>query len=210
MKKRVLCPLAPGFEELEAIAIIDLLRRAGDQVITASVGTANPVIGKHRVRVMADIDLAEALAEWGDDGFDLVVLPGGPGVATLSESEPLRALLAARIASGRLVAAICAAPTLLAAALREGRASFVINAAGYTGKPNVDACELHKTDCLQGNAVLPGLIAQACEQAGVPWGHVSSGCIFTGARALRESNAAMPMGSGACDLPPKPPPISME
>jgi 4-methyl-5(b-hydroxyethyl)-thiazole monophosphate biosynthesis len=116
MKKRVLCPLAPGFEELEAIAIIDLLRRAGDQVITASVGTANPVIGKHRVRVMADIDLAEALAEWGDDGFDLVVLPGGPGVATLSESEPLRALLAARIASGRLVAAICAAPTLLAAA----------------------------------------------------------------------------------------------
>ena len=74
-------------------------------------------------------------------------------------------------------------PPLLAAALREGRASFVIKAAGYTGKPNVDACELHKTDCLQGNAVLPGLIAQACEQAGVPWGHVSSGCIFTGARA---------------------------
>ena len=60
MKKRVLCPLAPGFEELEAIATIDLLRRAGAQVITASVGAANPIPGKNRVRVMADIDLAEA------------------------------------------------------------------------------------------------------------------------------------------------------
>jgi dTDP-4-dehydrorhamnose reductase len=47
----------------------------------------------------------------------------------------------------------------------------------------VDACELHKADCLNGNAVLPGLVAQACEEAGVPWGHVSSGCIYSGSRA---------------------------
>lgn len=66
--------------------------------------------------------------------------------------------------------------------LRELRPSFLINAAGYTGKPNVDACELHKAECLFGNAVLPGRIAAACTAAGVPWGHVSSGCIFTGAR----------------------------
>jgi 4-methyl-5(b-hydroxyethyl)-thiazole monophosphate biosynthesis len=116
MKKRVLCPLAPGFEELEAVAIIDLLRRAGAQVVTASVDTPNPVVGKHRIRVMADIDLPEALAEWGADGFDLVVLPGGPGVAGLAANAALRELLAARMASGRLVAAICAAPTVLAAA----------------------------------------------------------------------------------------------
>jgi dTDP-4-dehydrorhamnose reductase len=74
-------------------------------------------------------------------------------------------------------------PALLAAALQADRPAFLINAAGYTGKPNVDACELHKTDCLFGNAVLPGLIARACAQAGVPWGHVSSGCIYTGTRA---------------------------
>ena len=74
-------------------------------------------------------------------------------------------------------------PSLLAAALRRDRPEFLINAAGYTGKPNVDACELHKGECLMGNAVLPGRIAQACTEAGVPWGHVSSGCIFTGARA---------------------------
>lgn len=71
----------------------------------------------------------------------------------------------------------------LTAALKADRPSFLINAAGYTGKPNVDACELHKTECLFGNAVLPGRIAEACEAAGVPWGHVSSGCIFTGSRA---------------------------
>jgi len=73
-------------------------------------------------------------------------------------------------------------PAVLAAALQTDRPEFLINAAGYTGKPNVDACELHKAECLHGNAVLPGLVAQACAAAGVPWGHVSSGCIFTGAR----------------------------
>jgi dTDP-4-dehydrorhamnose reductase len=67
--------------------------------------------------------------------------------------------------------------------LRREKPEFLINAAGYTGKPNVDACELHKADCLYGNAVLPGIIAQACADAKIPWGHVSSGCIYNGARA---------------------------
>lgn len=71
----------------------------------------------------------------------------------------------------------------LTAALRADKPSFLINAAGYTGKPNVDACELNKAECLEGNAVLPGRIAEACAAAGVPWGHVSSGCIYTGIRA---------------------------
>ena len=70
----------------------------------------------------------------------------------------------------------------LTAALRADKPSFLINAAGYTGKPNVDACELHKAECLEGNAVLPGKIAQACAAAGVPWGQVSSGCIYAGTR----------------------------
>ena len=77
--------------------------------------------------------------------------------------------------------------------LNDSRASFLINAAGYTGKPNVDACEIHRTECLAGNAVLPGVIRAACEQTGTPWGHVSSGCIFTGARpdgsGFREEDA---------------------
>jgi dTDP-4-dehydrorhamnose reductase len=69
----------------------------------------------------------------------------------------------------------------LRAALRRDKPEFLVNAAGYTGKPNVDACELNKAECLEGNAVLPGTIAAACEDAGVPWGHVSSGCIYSGA-----------------------------
>jgi UDP-glucose 4,6-dehydratase len=68
--------------------------------------------------------------------------------------------------------------------IRCSKATFVINAAGYTGKPNVDACELYKSECLAGNAVLPGTIRDACEIAGkLPWGQVSSGCIYTGRRS---------------------------
>jgi len=70
---------------------------------------------------------------------------------------------------------------LLFAFLREHRPEFVVNAAGYTGKPNVDACEEHKADTLQGNTLFPQTVAQACSAAGIPWGHVSSGCIYAGA-----------------------------
>jgi len=72
---------------------------------------------------------------------------------------------------------------VLTAALKRDKPEFLINSAGYTGKPNVDACEIHKTECLFGNAVFPGIVAKACAEAGVPWGHVSSGCIYTGCRA---------------------------
>src|SRR5688572_23774643 len=66
--------------------------------------------------------------------------------------------------------------------LRERRPDFVVNAAGYTGKPNVDACETARGDTLQGNALFAQTIAQACAAEKVPWGHVSSGCIFAGAK----------------------------
>lgn len=84
-------------------------------------------------------------------------------------------------------------PSRLLAALRADRVAFLVNAAGYTGKPNVDACELHKAECLSGNAVLPARIAEACASARIPWGHVSSGCIYQGARAD---------GSGFTELDP--------
>ena len=76
--------------------------------------------------------------------------------------------------------------------LRDHRPEFLINAAGYTGRPNVDACELHRAECLEGNALLPGIVRAACEKTGTPWGHVSSGCIYTGQHAdgggFRESD----------------------
>ena len=66
--------------------------------------------------------------------------------------------------------------------LRAKKPPFVINCAGFTGKPNVDACELDKAGTLLGNTLLPQTIAHACAVAGVPWGHVSSGCIYSGAK----------------------------
>jgi len=67
-------------------------------------------------------------------------------------------------------------------ALIDRKASIVINAAGFTGKPNVDACESAKYESLQGNAVLPGIIREVCEDLKIPWGHISSGCIYSGRR----------------------------
>jgi dTDP-4-dehydrorhamnose reductase len=65
--------------------------------------------------------------------------------------------------------------------LEEQNPDFLINAAGYTGKPNVDACERARADTLLGNVVLPQTISQACAVTQTPWGHVSSGCIYNGA-----------------------------
>ena len=72
--------------------------------------------------------------------------------------------------------------------LRQTRPDFLINAAGYTGKPNVDACELARADTLAGNTLLPQTIAHACLAAGIPWGHVSSGCIFSGAKVVEDGH----------------------
>ena len=71
---------------------------------------------------------------------------------------------------------------LFAEFIKHNQITCVINAAGYTGKPNVDACETAKYECLQGNAVLPGIIREVCEDLNIPWGHVSSGCIYSGRR----------------------------
>lgn len=68
--------------------------------------------------------------------------------------------------------------------LRERKPAFLINTAGYTGRPNVDACETAKAETLAGNVLLPQTIAQACAVAEIPWGHVSSGCVYTGAKIV--------------------------
>lgn len=69
--------------------------------------------------------------------------------------------------------------------LKDSKPTFVINAAGYTGKPNVDACETARGATLLGNSILPSTIGQACVATAIPWGHISSGCIFTGAKIAR-------------------------
>lgn len=75
-------------------------------------------------------------------------------------------------------------PAALRKLLREHRPEFVINAAGFTGKPNVDACETSRAETLFGNTVFPLRLAEACAEAEIPWGHVSSGCIYQGAKTV--------------------------
>ncbi len=115
---KVLVPLAAGCEELEAVTIIDILRRAGIEVITAGL-TSGPVRASRGTVLLPDASLADA----GGQTYDLVVLPGGlPGSEHLKNDPRIIALLQRTAAAGGLVAAICAAPMALhAAGLLEGR-----------------------------------------------------------------------------------------
>jgi len=104
--------LAEGFEEIEATAIIDVLRRAGVTVTAAALG-ASPVRGSHGIALVADRSL-----DGLDTGtFDAVVLPGGmPGAKNLKEDARVRELVAKAAHDGKVVAAVCAGPIALAAA----------------------------------------------------------------------------------------------
>jgi 4-methyl-5(b-hydroxyethyl)-thiazole monophosphate biosynthesis len=140
MSKRVLVPLAPGCEELEAVTIIDLLRRAGIEVVVA--GLSDGVISASRgVRLLPDMGLDEALKQ----DFDMVALPGGlPGSDHLANDSRIVRMLQSMSASGRLVGAVCAAPKALA---RSG----VLNGKMATAYPGVLQAEHHPN--ITGDAV---------------------------------------------------------
>ncbi len=109
---RVLVPLADGFEEIEAVTVIDLLRRADIDVVVAGL-TPGPATGNHGIAVGTDQTLDEAL---GQD-YDMAVLPGGlPGADHLEADGRVIELLRRMADSERFTAAICAAPKVLAAA----------------------------------------------------------------------------------------------
>ncbi len=109
---RVLVPLAQGCEELEAVSIIDLLRRAGIDVVSAGL-TTGPITCSRGVVMVPDAALDEVM----DDDFDMIVLPGGlPGADHLDEDERIQRLLKHMAAQGKYTAAICAAPKVLASA----------------------------------------------------------------------------------------------
>lgn len=110
--------LTEGFEEIEAISPIDLLRRAGVEVTVASREDRLTVTGRSQLAVQAEVALAELAGRF----FDLLVLPGGPGTAALRRDPRVLDLARQHAAAGRWVAAICAAPTVLRdAGLLDGR-----------------------------------------------------------------------------------------
>jgi len=122
----VLIPLAEGFEEIEAFAPVDLLRRAGVEVTVASLAENRHATGRSYITAHADV----ALSAVQDQLFDLVFLPGGAGVKHLRTDPRVREILLRHAAADRWIAAICAAPTVLHdAGLLAGRT--------YTAHPSV-------------------------------------------------------------------------
>lgn len=113
MAKKVLVPLAPGFEEIEAITVIDILRRAGVEVTVA--GTQPGVVeASRKTRHVPDCTLDEAMGR--ADEFDMIVLPGGqPGTTNLRADSRVKMIIELLRAKNKFISAICAAPTVLSA-----------------------------------------------------------------------------------------------
>lgn len=110
MSKKVYAFLAEGFEEIEAITPIDVLRRAGAEVVTVSISNEANVVGAHGISIMAD----ELISNIDTSDADLFFLPGGvPGTPNLAASEILAQKLKVANAEGKTISAICAAPSVL-------------------------------------------------------------------------------------------------
>ena len=107
----ILLFLAEGFEEIEALTVVDLLRRAGQKVTMVSISSDAEVTGSHGIKVTAD----EVIDRADFDSADMLVLPGGmPGTANLENCKALTDRIMEYDAKGKRIAAICAAPSILA------------------------------------------------------------------------------------------------
>lgn len=144
--KEVAVLLAEGFEEIEALTIIDILRRGGVKVRTASIVPHNQcIIGCHLVPVVADCNIADLNA----NNLDGVILPGGlPGAEYLAKSKSVQQLLQKMDSQNKMIAAICAAPIALSMAgvLKERFTCYptleeAIEQKGYISDEKVVVCE---------------------------------------------------------------------
>ncbi len=118
MKKRVLVLLENGFEEIETVSPIDLLRRADAEVVIAATGNDLMVTGKTGVCLRADA----LLSDCKPDQFDALVIPGGPAAKRLKQNATVRQIIRSFDEGNLLIGAICAAPTVLnAASVLSGR-----------------------------------------------------------------------------------------
>lgn len=112
MSKMVLVPIADGTEELEAVTIIDVLRRAGAEVVVASVMSGLQITASRKTKIVADVRIGECAGKT----YDAIILPGGmPGAEHLRDSAALTELLKQQRQGGRIIAAICASPAVVLA-----------------------------------------------------------------------------------------------
>lgn len=117
---KILVPLAEGFEEIEAVSIVDVLRRADFPVVTAAIGP-NPVTGSHNITLTADTSFDEI----NPADFSHIVLPGGmPGSKNLRDDSRVISAVKKIYSAGGIAAAVCAAPIVLArAGLLKGKSA---------------------------------------------------------------------------------------
>ena len=101
-------PLAPGFEEIEALTVVDIFRRAGIEILMAAT-TEGPVTGRNNITVIPDALLNNVI----NDDYDMIVVPGGPGTAELNQNSRIIAKIQQMNSSDKYIAAICAAPKVL-------------------------------------------------------------------------------------------------
>ncbi len=144
--KRVLMPLADGFEEIETVTVIDVLRRAGVDVVVAGL-KAGELVGSRRVRLLPDV----ALEEVKDQDFDMVILPGGqPGVDNLRKDPRVLGILKSMHERKKMIGAICAAPLAL-------RDAGLISGVRLTSYPGLSP-QLQGSRYLEERVVVDGLV----------------------------------------------------
>ena len=109
MSARALILLHPGFEEMEAVAPIDLLARAEVEVVQASTDSTHHITGRNGITMEA----THLLSEVHEQTFDVVIVPGGPGIMQLRGDSRITVCLRRHHQNKKLIACICAAPLLL-------------------------------------------------------------------------------------------------
>lgn len=164
--------LAEGFEEIEALTPVDYLRRVGVEVYTLSCGDSLTVRGSHNIPVVADMMVAEALAE--ETVGDGIVVPGGmPGAANVAQCPEAGKLISKMMDSGKVVAALCAAPVVALAGLG------VLKSKRFTCYPSMEK--------------------QLEKWGGPQWQKLTEGCHYTGSRVEVDGNLFTAAGPGTAE-----------
>ena len=126
MKKRALVIMHEGVEEMEAITPIDVLRRGGIEVITASTNNKQQITGRNNITFLVDSPLSQVAQK----EYNCVILPGGPGIIrSVRNDEQVKTILKRQFNTGKWVAGICAAPLVF-------KDIGILNNKQYTAHPS--------------------------------------------------------------------------
>lgn len=156
--KKALVLLTDGVEEIEAITVIDLLRRADINVVTSSI-SGEKVTGSHNITFFADSQIHQVK----NQDFDIVIIPGGPGTKNYRDSQDVIDLVKSQNSKNKFVAAICAAPTVL-------NKAGILSGKSVTSHPSeentfTDSSYTYKNVVVDGNVITSRAVGTALDFA---------------------------------------------